>query len=47
MVEETKLIIPFIRTKVTDEGVITNSDTLKDVKTLIQAFSNLLVNPAE
>lgn len=47
MVEETKLIVPFIRTKVNDEGVITNENTLNEVKTLIQAFSNLLLNPAE
>ena len=47
MVEESKLIIPFIRTKVNEEGVITDANTLNEVKTLIQAFFNLMENPAE
>ena len=46
MVEESKLLIPFIKTKINAEGVITNTDTLSDVKTLIQAFFKLM-NPAE
>lgn len=47
MIEESKLLIPFIKTKINAEGVITNSDTLNEVKTLIQAFSNLMMNPTE
>ena len=47
MVEESKLLIPFIKTKINAEGVITNTDTLNEVKTLIHAFSNLMENPAE
>ncbi len=46
MVEESKLLIPFIKTKINAEGVITNTDTLSDLKTLIQAFFKLM-NPAE
>ncbi|AEE53829.1 NADPH-dependent FMN reductase [Haliscomenobacter hydrossis] len=42
MLEETKLVIPFVRTKVSADCKITDAHTLVEVQNLIQAFAKLM-----
>ena len=41
---ETQLVIPFIKTKVSRECVITDENTRADVKKLLEALSSLITN---
>ena len=40
--DETQLVIPFIKTKVSHDGTITDAKTLADVKKLLGAFAALI-----
>ncbi len=40
--DETQLLIPFVKTKVSVEGKITDEKTLKEVKSLLLAFEKLI-----
>ena len=42
MTSDTHLLIPFVKTKVTDEGKITDNDTLSSVNKLIQSFTEII-----
>lgn len=42
MTSDTQLLIPFVKTKVTDEGKITDNDTLNSVNKLIQSFTEII-----
>lgn len=42
MTGETALVIPFIKTRVNDEGTITDAHTLKQVNALLKVFAGLL-----
>jgi len=45
MPEETRLLISFVKTKVSNEGRITDEKTLTDIKRLIAAFEAMLHSP--
>jgi chromate reductase, NAD(P)H dehydrogenase (quinone) len=41
---DTQLVIPFARTKINDQAIITHSDTLQAIQLLIQAFHHNITN---
>ena len=47
MTSDTQLLIPFIKTKVTDEGKIIHSDTLISVNKLVQSLTEIIANNNE
>lgn len=44
MTSDTQLLIPFIKTKVTDEGKIIDNDTLISVNKLIKSLAEIITN---
>nr|WP_294790184.1 NADPH-dependent FMN reductase [uncultured Mucilaginibacter sp.] len=47
MTSDTQLLIPFVKTKVNDEGKITDNDTLNSVNKLIQSLTEIIMNNAK
>ena len=44
MTSDTQLLIPFVKTKVTDEGKIIDNNTLNSVNKLIQSLTEIIAN---
>lgn len=47
MTSDTQLLIPFVKTKVNDEGKITDNDTLNSVNKLIKSLSEVITSNAK
>ncbi|HEY5823536.1 MAG TPA: NAD(P)H-dependent oxidoreductase [Cyclobacteriaceae bacterium] len=47
MTKDTQLLIPFVKTKVTSDGIIIDSETLKSVNKLMQSLTEITRNESD